>query len=147
MFSFVACDNVPGGFVLPTFERDYRPPIFLFTVCITVSYFLWHHFRHETTCFSLILRASDVILGRHALRRPNRNSQHCKIFTSTVAPCCILLFISPSSLPAIAAVHYITHQIFYHLQPTKALCPSVSQPCSLSLPCRLTTTLLSHPIS
>lgn len=59
------------------------------------------------------------------------------VFTSIVT-LLYFAFISPSSLPVIAAVDYITHQICYHLQPTIALAHS------LSSPCRLTTNLLQE---
>lgn len=131
--------------MLSAFERAYRPPcFFFFTVFLHYSIiFFCHHSRHQTTCFSNFRYVGCNFSTTCALRRLNRNSQQ-SIYQYSCSVLCFA-FISPSSCPAIAAVHYITHQLFYHLQPTTALCSPASLSCPQSSPCRLTTILLSHP--
>lgn len=113
--------------------------------CISALQYLlcfWHHFRHEATCFSHFFHASDVILALHVHSGDSTGIVSIAEYLPAQWLSVVFCFlISLSSLPAMAAVHYITRQICYHPQPTTDLCPSVSLSCCLSSPRRLNTIL------
>ena len=73
---------------------------FFFPTVFLQYYIYWHHFRCETSCFSdsLCLRCNFSVTC--TLRRLNGNSQHCRVFTITVAFCCVLLFYLSLSSPS-----------------------------------------------
>lgn len=100
-----------GGFALP---------VFLYYNII----FFWHHFRYETTCFSIVLcirynwdyMCTYEIEQKQSVLQGIYQHQH-----SSLLSFCFLSLLSQPQLQ-----HYITRQISHHLQPTTSLCPSVS---------------------